>query len=1229
MRHFMQFVAIAQVAALACVLWGAEGGEVPAVIDTASETARGVVVEEVGYGSALAKAGLEPGDVLLAWRRLPAPPANPNAARGELTSAFDWMWLKLEQAPRGTVELTGQRGGEARMFAVAPGLWEAKVRPWMPGALLENYLRGRQHLDAAKTADAALWWEKVAATARDWRLRCWMWLRLGEVWAQQRESETVHATYRLGLEEVQDAFPKSVLWQAMGQWYVKQSEFDLATQAYGSAREIREKASGERSLALAEILNDLGSTAWQRRDLDGAADFFRRALEILQELAPESLGMARILNNLGAVAWARGDLANATDSFQRALEIRKKQAPDSLDVAQSLNSLGSMARKRGDLAQAEDLYQRALDIRQNQVPDSIAVAVTLHNLGVVASRVGDLVQATDLYQRALEIKQKQAPDSLTVALSLSNLGVVARKRGDLLRATDLYQAALEIQNRQAPDSLDVATTLNNLGVVAWRRGDLTRAMAFYHRALEIRQKLAPDSLDVAQSLNNLASGTGDRGDLDRATKFFQRTLEIQRKLAPDSLPVATTLSNLGVVARRRGDLSLATDFYQRALEIQQKLAPDSLPVATTLNNLGVVIGNRGELARATEFFKRALEIQQKLAPDSLSMANTLHGLGFVAGQREDLDQALNFLRRALKIRQELAPESVKIAETLHHLGLLHRQKDPLQLAIADDSLSLALDILEKHLARLGGSYDVRGGFGARFHEFYGDALEVQLRLGHPYRAFYTFERSRARTFLERLVERDTVFTADIPEKLDQERRSVAVRFDRTQQQLGQLNPRDHAGQIEELLDQLRQLRDEARDIEEKIRRASPRLAALQYPAPLGLDAARGALDARTLMLSYSVGKESTVLFTLSKDHDLGVERLAIPEEQLADQVQALRRQIQNARRSGSQRIRDLQNSAVDLFATLIEPVADRVAESERLLILADGPLHYLPWGALRRNTTDGGQYLVEWKPFHLALSATVYAELRKLRSEDNVSPPAVQLAAFGDPHYPGTRESAGSHRDPVVRSVAEQVLFGWEQLPYTRREVAGIAGAYPEEYVRVYLGEEATEEHAKSIGRDVRILHFATHGHLDERFPLNSFIALTIPEEYSEDRENGLLQAWEIFERVRIEADLVVLSACETALGEEQGGEGLIGLTRAFQYAGARTVAASLWRVDDRSTAELMTRFYRHLREGKAKDEALRSAQLELLQGPIQVQSETGEYQEFDASAPYYWAAFQVYGDWQ
>jgi len=262
----------------------------------------------------------------------------------------------------------------------------------------------------------------------------------------------------------------------------------------------------------------------------------------------------------------------------------------------------------------------------------------------------------------------------------------------------------------------------------------------------------------------------------------------------------------------------------------------------------------------------------------------------------------------------------------------------------------------------------------------------------------------------------------------------------------------------------------------------------------------------------------------------------------------------------------------------------------------------------------------------LAVSATVYAELKKSRREGPATSP-VLLAAFGDPKYPALPEDeADPAASPELRSFARRGL-ALVSLPSTREEVEAIAALYPERTLK-YLGEQATEERAKSIGKEARYLHFACHGLLDERSPLNSALALTIVEKPAEGQDNGLLQAWEIFEHVRLDAELVTLSACETALGKEMGGEGLLGLTRAFQYAGARSILASLWSVSDESTAELMKRFYGYLKAGKTKDEALRAAQLDLLRFP-DLEGPSGGGSTPGVFHPFHWAAFQLIGDWK
>jgi CHAT domain-containing protein/tetratricopeptide (TPR) repeat protein len=1056
---------------------------------------------------------------------------------------------------------------------------------------------------------------------------------------------------------------------------IAQGRGDLATAEglYRRALAIREKLAPG-SMDVAASVGNLGNIARSRGDLAVAEDLYRRALAIYEERAPDSLDVAASLNNLGVVAESRGVLAAAEEFHRRALAIREKLAPGSLDLAMSLGNLGNTARSRGDLAAAEDLYRRALAIFEGQAANSIDVAAMLNNIGLVAQSRGDLAVAEDLQRRALAIKEKLAPGSLGVAASLNNLGNIAHGRGDLAAAEEFHRRALAIEEKLAPGSMDVAASVGNLGNIVRDRGDLAMAEDLNRRALAIYEERAPDSLEVATSLNNLGVLAQSRGDLAGAEDFQRRSLALKEKLAPGSLAVATSLNNLGEIADSRGDLAMAEDLNRRALAIREKLAPGSLDVAASLNNLGSIADSRGDLVAAEGFHRRALAIKEKLAPGSLAVAASLNNLGSIADSRGDLAAAEGFHRRALAIKEKLAPASLEIALSLNNLGLVVQTRGDLAAAedlyrralainekLAPGSLDFArvlnnlgrvvarqgkmeeartllcraVDELDLQVGKLGGTQDARSEFSANWQFIYRECEAAQLALGERERAFHILERSRARSLLTMLAERDLLFT-EVPAELARERRRVNAEYQRVQEVLGRLSAQEEREKGDELLGRLRELLQTQGQIVEAIRKASPGFAALQYPQPLDLPRVRSTLDPGTVLLSYSVGQDKTTLYVVqpprsAESRENGRERngdvsgltilvLPVGEVAVRAKVAEFRQTVSSGRGSGRGVVMaDDHTSGAEalgreLYDLLIRPAETLIGASDRLLISPDGPLHTLPFAALVRFDGKSSQYLFEWKPIHTVVSGTVYAELKRTR-HPKASSSAARLVAFGDPHYPAIAKDQAEHlANPEVRAVVRSGAL-LQPLPFTREEVQAIAGFFPSSS-RIYLGEEATEERAKAIGKDTQIVHFACHGLIDERFPLNSALALTIPESPKEGEDNGLLQAWEIFEKVRLDADLVTLSACETALGKEMGGEGLVGLTRAFQYAGARTVLASLWSVGDASTSELMKGFYRALKVGTTKDEALREAQLALLKNPR-------------TAHPFHWAAFQIIGDWK
>lgn len=927
----------------------------------------------------------------------------------------------------------------------------------------------------------------------------------------------------------------------------------------------------------------------------------------------------------------KADLKKAHAAVSQAFELAKADPESPLQTASLESLLGEIERLEGKVDTAIEHLGRAVEAQERLAPDSLALATSLELLAGLEGERGNLSTARSFHERCLKIRQRLIPGSLEVAVSFNNLGVVASIEGHLEEAESYHRRALDIRQRLSPRSLHMASTLNNLGILASLRGDVELSADYFRRALELSQEIAPGKMEHVRGLIHQGIVYGDRKEWRLAINSFEQALKMLEKNFPGVPEIVYVLGNLGIAARALEDYTAAYRYLERVLALKEERSPESLDVAHALSNLATLDLETGALETARKRLEHSLAIQESLAPQSQYFAQSLHNLGMVHLGQGDSAQGIQRLTEALEIQERLAPRSISKAETCHALA---RALKPSQPEAARRYFERAIDALESQVGKLGATQEFEAGFRQGYRYFYSDLIDLLLEEGLVAEAFLVSERSRARSLLELLAERDLFLEGNIPPELASARRRLAAQYDVVQQQLASLSAKEKE-KIDSLLLDLERLRQEHESLVGEIRKTAPRLAELRNPQPLDASEAQRALDSGTAMLSYFVEEHRTLLFILLPGAPLQVREIPWGAEALKADVGLLRRLAIESRPTGGNPARRsaLQSVAHRLYARLVRPAEEAVEQSSRLLVIPDGALHTLPWAMLVRSPGESGQvgqYLVEWKPFHTTVSATLFAELRRGRREVQASSmDMTRIAAFGDPLYPASLRSVGALAisEARVRSARERG-FEFEPLPATRFEVVGIAGLFSGS-TRTFLEGDATEENAKSLPRDTRIAHFAAHATLDERLPLNSAVALTIPEQFVEGRENGLLQAWEIFEKMRLDADLVVLSACESGLGKELGGEGLIGLTRAFQYAGARSVMASLWKISDRTTAELMVRFYRHLKEGLAKDEALRTAQLDLLRSPLRLLNERGEVEAVDASAPYYWAAFQIYGDWR
>jgi len=897
----------------------------------------------------------------------------------------------------------------------------------------------------------------------------------------------------------------------------------------------------------------------------------------------------------------RSRFDDAARLYEEAVALAGRTWGDSLALARAVNASAEVPDRRGDIAAAEPLRRRALEIRVRLAPGSLEHAGSLANLGLLRSDVGDLAEAQRLHGEALAIQERLAPESLDVAMTLNNLGNVASSRGLLDRAESFFRRSLALKETHSPSSLSLTNTMNNLGNVLRRRGRYAESEEVQRRGLEIRERLAPGSLAVAQALTNLAIVAEERGDLSGARTLYERGLALKEKLAPGSLEVAATLRGLGDVLLSERDHARAGELYRRARAITSARAPKSGSHVESVFSLGLASLHAGRRAEARVHFEESLALRRDLAGDDASTATILFQLARMAREDGDLERALSLQRRALDVRRSRQPGSRWEVESLHEMGRIERARG--NPAAARAHYLAALEALDAQVRTLGGGEEAKSRFRGYFSELSSEAIELLLDQERPEEAFDVLERSRARAFLSLLGQRDLDFGTEVPAALEERRRLLTGDEGRVRADLARLAPDAAGSEAERLRGRLEEIRRAREALGAELKAASPRVAGLRDPAPLGARAARLSLPEGTLLLSYSVGEKASVLFALSREAGLTTHRIPAGRPQLARDVEQLRRHVLR-RRSGPADPAAVFERARVLHALLLAPVAGRLSAARRLAVVPDGPLHVLPFGLL---VDEERVPLVSRVALSVAPSATALAELGRPRRPAGSSAPVV--AAFGDPLYPpaGTPSPA----DAAVRTLLGRGSLA--PLPATRREVESLSAVLGPA-VRPYLGAAATEERALEAGREARILHFACHALLDDRNPLESALALSIPEAPASSRANGLLQAWEVLEQMRLDADLVALSACETALGEEQGGEGIAGLSRAFQWAGARSVLATLWTVPDESTADLMKAFYSALARDVPRDEALREAQRAILA------------RGSDAAHPYFWAAFELLG---
>jgi len=929
----------------------------------------------------------------------------------------------------------------------------------------------------------------------------------------------------------------------------------------------------------------------------------REAIPLLTEAARLSGAAGEIqdqidvLNELGTLQSSLAETRDALDSYRSALSLSIKTG-DLKRQAYSQSNLAGALLAVGDYAQTLENYQRALALWV-ELGDVREQGRVLYGIGLIYRDRGDLDGALGYLNQALPLR-RDAGDVQETLKTLVALAGVHQGRGDLTEAWDCLNQALQLS--QSSGGSGEESVLSTLAQFHRHRGELGDALADLQKAREFYERSGNEGLE-ARVLHHLGTLYLDLGDLEGARSSFERGLALTTGKSSEG--ESRFLNSLGWTLYLQGDSQAALGYFERALNLaREKKLPAGIALA--LGYKGAVYVSAGRAQEGLKLLQEELELDRQNG-DRLLEARSLMEIGGAWQALGDPDQAAATFRAALDLGRRIGNTGLQ-ATCLYRWAVLAGQQGELQQAL--DRVNEAIQISES--VRSGVSSEkLRTTYLASKRAWYELYVDLQMRLeerepgqGHAAAALEGSERARARGLLDLIAEGRIDVQEGIAPELKQRETELGARLSWIQEQLGILARSPESGRTTDLSAQLDQVGEEMERLEEEIRRRHPRYAEVRYPTPLRLEQIEGLLDERTALLEYFVGREASFLFLVTRN-GLSVHRLPAAGV-LERKAQDLRKTLE---KPGPLTLGRFQLAAGDLYDVLLGPVAPQIARTPSLLISPDGPLFLLPFEALLAGPARGASYkdlpyLIREHAISYVPSASVLDGLREPRPAFlDGTPHPKGLIAFGDPISPSAQAASA---DPVRSPVSPWTA---SELPGSAREVSAIAQLYPASDVELYLRERATEENVKAnpLIQTARRIHFATHGFVDEARPQLSGLKLTADPASKQD---GLLQVYEIF-NLRLNADLVTLSACETALGEQVTGEGMVGLTRAFLYAGARSLLVSLWPVSDLSTPELMTAFYRDLGK-RSKAEALRQAKLERI--------ERGD-------EPYRWAPFILAGD--
>ncbi len=1014
---------------------------------------------------------------------------------------------------------------------------------------------------------------------------------------------------------------------------------------------------------------DRAERALQASQLQAARTHAGEAVALLEPLrASEPILAGRLLEQLANAFWI-DDWTLTRDLFERAAEVRERaQGPKHPCLADALSSRAILLKEHGVWEEAQELETRALEIRTEGLgpshPDS---GLSHYNMGTILEAQAHFQESLSHFQRALEIFETSPAHQGQVPTVLYSIGEVLRSLQQYDRARQHFNQALALARQRLPqDDGVLPRIMTSLAGSHRDRGELQQAEQWARRSLEAKQAAGADPGSLANGLLNLAEILRLQARYEEAEPLYLEALETARSWMEVASPELVWFVNqTAKFYQVTGRAQRARELYRQAVEILRTRTAHPL-LAQTLHDLGQLELAAGDPAAAREHLLEALRIRE-----------AVYGSGHPesAATRVQLARAYDrlpgsppiepLLNRSLADLQDSQVDPESELDGLELRARLLRQQGRAEEARAD--LLSALDLVEK-------LRPIRGGGDVSRVALIGEHLLAFQRLtawyledGKPARAIETLERQRSRVFLDRLSLSGLQWTTGIPEGVLEpllERESkLKEEISGCQQQIRRLlEERGSRDEVRRWGQRLDQALTGFRRIQEEIREASPLwkagLANATRIASLA-EIQRELLETRELLLIYQVSAEGSILalippapaplrfWHLSLDDStappLGLQPGALTSAQLEEVLlgrggASLLRQLGDPQSALGEsagvpgyEAGPLLTQLSALFRILIPGEAWReIRESEEIVIVPDGPLHYLPFEALviepAGDTASAGFWLDRGPRLHYAPSASVLRALagRAAGRPAPTEPPTI--LSVSNPAY--SSRAGGSQSSPEVakpgrvEAAARQryLALGGElqALPGTAQETQALVEAFGREQVRVLQGSEATEAMVRESVGAKRLLHLATHGIVGSSdADLLASLALSPETADTASSNDGFLQLFEIYQ-LQLDADLTVLSACETNLGRRLAGEGVFALSGGFLTAGSSRVLANQWRVDDDASAWLIGAFFQELASSPESDPYRFTAALHAAKRRTRETSQR--------THPYFWAPFILIG---